>query len=111
MEYFSYGFYLRVYSTELSPDFEPGMSFSSSSSLALFSFLFLSRLFLSWNTIASLKEQTSFCEPHFSEVSEITEEISGISELLKGCFDPVFFYNTMSKIAKGTPSESSDQFN
>ena len=29
-----------------------------------------------FNTIASLKDQTSFCEACFSEISEITEEIS-----------------------------------
>lgn len=47
-------------------------------------------LILPWNAIiASLKEHTSFCEPYFSEISEITEKFSEISESLKKYFDHI----------------------
>ena len=36
--------------------------------------------------ISFLKEQTSYHEPSFSEISEITEEVSQISASLKECF-------------------------
>lgn len=66
--------------------------------------LFLSAFFFSWNTIASLREHTSFCEPCFSEIFEITEKISEISGSIKLCLTMSSF--TVLRWQKESPVEA-----